>query len=749
MVFRLTRAGILVDILPGRGLETVVRAEDCVGQPVEAFLPADAASLLRQAIQQTLETRTCQEVEYWITVDGTARYQEGWMVAYGDDNVLLVVRDVTKCKKNEQALRESEAKYQMLFEASTDAVLLETLDGQVLECNAAACEMYGLTREELKSKTVRDLVPKEIADALPMYIVEQLKKGGLRAEAEGLRADGTVFPTEVSTRLAVIGGEPRVIVYVRDITKRKRAEAARRESEARLRQVIDLVPHMIFAKDRQGRFILANKAVATAHGTTPEELVGKMYPHVRGAEPEYKQYLRDDLKVIETGQELFIPEENFTGIDGKVRILQTTKIPFTVSGSNERAVLGFAMDITERRQAEREREDLAAQLRQVQKLEALGQLAGGIAHDFNNLLTVITGSTELALKALGKRHSARNTKAVQDALEQVQQAGERAAALTRQLLTFSRRQVVRSEVVDANRIVSNLEQLLRRVIGENIALQTSLAPALRRIRVDANQLEQVIMNLVVNARDAMPQGGRMEIVTEPADLGAEYVAHHVDALPGPHVVIVVRDTGTGMDAQTISHIFEPFFTTKPMGSGTGLGLATVYGIVRQAGGHITVDSSVGQGTEFRVYFPAVEEPATANISDSDGGGSGGEETILLCEDEELVRRLACRVLEEAGYVVLDAENGREALEVAERHEGEIDLLITDLVMPELDGRDLAQALLVKRPGMGVLFISGYPSNISEPSTVCAEGMEFLGKPFRPPELLERVRAILDRTIKES
>jgi len=206
MVFRLTRAGILVDFLPGRGLETVVKAEECVGQPVEAFLSADVASLLRQAIQRTLETRACQAIEYWIVVDGTVRYQEGWMVAYRDDDVLLVVRDITERKRTEQALRDSEAKYQMLFEASTDAVLLETLDGEVMECNAAACEMFGLTREKLKSKTVRDLVPKEIADALLMYIVEQLKKGGLRTEAEGLRSDGTVFPTEVNTRLVVIDG---------------------------------------------------------------------------------------------------------------------------------------------------------------------------------------------------------------------------------------------------------------------------------------------------------------------------------------------------------------------------------------------------------------------------------------------------------------------------------------------------------------------------------------------------------------
>jgi signal transduction histidine kinase/ActR/RegA family two-component response regulator len=388
---------------------------------------------------------------------------------------------------------------------------------------------------------------------------------------------------------------------------------------------------------------------------------------------------------------------------------------------------GFNAVVADRKRAEEE-------LRQSQKMEAVGRLAGGVAHDFNNLLTVIKGNTELALDLAQEE-------AQREELEEVQRAAERASALTRQLLAFSRKQILQPRLLSLNEVVVELGRLLRRTVGEDVALRIDLEPSLGKVRADRGQVEQVLLNLVVNARDAMPQGGELRIGTR--DVGAEEVRWHAEAERIPYVMLEVRDTGMGMEPGVLERIFEPFFTTKEQGKGTGLGLSTVYGIVTQSGGYVRVESAVGAGSRFAVYLPRVEEVAEVKEPEARVAGTGGSETVLLTEDEDAVRLLAKRVLTRSGYRVLAARGGAEALELAEQHEGEIHLLLTDVVMPGMSGRELAQRLLPLRPGIRLLFTSGYTEDAIVRHGVSGQETAFLPKPFAPASLAQKVREVLD------
>jgi nitrogen-specific signal transduction histidine kinase len=388
-------------------------------------------------------------------------------------------------------------------------------------------------------------------------------------------------------------------------------------------------------------------------------------------------------------------------------------------------------DVTEGRQLE-------AQFRQAQKMEPLGRLAGGVAHDFNNLLNVITGYGELIARGLAAGSPARQR------TEHILKAADRAAALTRQLLAFSRRQVLQPRVFDLNAVVSDTARMLGRLIGENISLSLRLDSRLGRLKADPGQIDQVLMNLAVNARDAMPRGGTITIETRNADLDDSYAREHLGARPGPYVLLEVTDTGVGMDADTQRHIFEPFFTTKPKGKGTGLGLATVYGVVKQSGGYIWVQSQPGRGTRFQIFLPRVEEalavePAAGTTESAPHGG----ETVLLVEDEELLRRMTREVLESSGYHVLEAANADEAVRVSRSYPGTIQVMLTDVVMPGLTGPELARVLSGVRPHMKVLYVSGYTDDACVPAVRAAEGTDFLQKPFTPAALESRLRTLLD------
>jgi two-component system, cell cycle sensor histidine kinase and response regulator CckA len=402
-----------------------------------------------------------------------------------------------------------------------------------------------------------------------------------------------------------------------------------------------------------------------------------------------------------------------------------------LTDASVRAIVIKATDITDRRRLEEH-------LRQVQKMEAVGALAGGVAHDFNNLLTAILGYCNLMLDDMPKEDPLR-----QD-LEEIRSAGERAAALTRQLLAFSRRQMLQPQVVDINTLVRQLEKLLHRLLTEPIVLVTALAPDLQTVKVDPGSIEQVLVNLAVNSRDAMPEGGQLTIETANVELDAVYAETHATVIPGRYVMLAVGDTGVGVDAATKARIFEPFFTTKEQGKGSGLGLATVYGIVKQSGGYIWVYSEVGHGTVFKVYFPVAESPA-GPARDGSGGGDPKKqawETVLLVEDEDAVRALAREVLRRQGYIVLEARHGVDALRLAERHPDEIQLMITDVIMPHMSGRELAERLCAARPTMKVLFMSGYTDHALM-NRALTPGSSLLQKPFTPETFARKVRQVLD------
>jgi len=421
-------------------------------------------------------------------------------------------------------------------------------------------------------------------------------------------------------------------------------------------------------------------------------------------------------------------EAGFRTKSGKVRQVELSAECIQLQGTP--CLLAVTRDVTELR-------SLQQQLRQAQKMEAIGRLAGGVAHDFNNLLGVITGYGELVRQRMPTEDP------LHVKVEQILKAADRAASLTRQLLAFSRQQVLQPEILDVNHIVSDMDKLLHRLIGEDVELGTALDPSLGRVRADPGQLAQIVMNLAVNARDAMPGGGRLTIETANAELDAAYAVLHPPAKPGRYVMLAMSDTGSGMDAEIQSHVFEPFFTTKPVGEGTGLGLSTVYGIVKQSDGYVWVYSEVGVGTTFKIYLPRIDLATAAPPQERPAPAARSSETVLLVEDEDALRGLLRETLEDNGYVVLVARDGAQALQIADAHAGPIHLIVTDLIMPGINGRSAAEEIVSARPEVKVLYISGYSSEAVARSGALGRGSAFLSKPFTPKGLLRKVRDLLD------
>jgi PAS domain S-box-containing protein len=425
--------------------------------------------------------------------------------------------------------------------------------------------------------------------------------------------------------------------------------------------------------------------------------------------------------------------------DGTIIDVEITSHPLTFAGRPAKLVL--ANDVTERKRAEEALHKTEEQLRQALKMEAVGKLAGGVAHDFNNLLTAITGHSEMCLRRLTPENSLHRH------IDQIKKAGDRAAALTRQLLAFSRKQILQPEVLDLNHIVLELSKMLQRLIGEDIDLLMGLAADLGKVKADPNQLEQVLMNLVVNARDAMPKGGKLTIETSNVHLSGEFADNHASVPAGDYVMLAVSDSGCGMDAETQARIYEPFFTTKEVGKGTGLGLATVYGIVKQSEGSIWVYSEVGRGTTFKIYLPSVECPELTVVAGTENRDLlKGAETVLLVEDEEVVREMAAEILRENGYEVMVAKDPEAALILAAQYNGVIHLMLTDVVMPRMSGRDLAEQISPLRPEMKVLYMSGYTDDAIVHHGVLEEGTAFIAKPFSIDALARKLREVLDEPV---
>jgi two-component system cell cycle sensor histidine kinase/response regulator CckA len=516
-----------------------------------------------------------------------------------------------------------------------------------------------------------------------------------------------------------------------------RAEEALRESEERFRQIYDETPIGYHELDTGGRIIRVNRTELEMLGYTVEEMLGQ---------PVWKFVLEDEttrhvVMAKITGDVSFHEtfERTYWRKDGTTLPVLVKDRVIRDKGGQIIGIRSTVEDITERRRSEEALRKSEEQLRQWQKVEAIGRLAGGIAHDFNNLLMTIKGCSEILLQECDAQDPRR------EEAEEIQKAAERATSLTRQLLAFGRRQILQPQVLNLNKVVANMNKMLQRVIGEDIQLLTVLEPKLGPMKVDPGQIEQVIMNLAVNARDAMPRGGKLTIETANVLLDEDYAQRHVSVKPGSYVMLAVSDNGCGMDKETQSHLFEPFFTTKEKGKGTGLGLSTVYGIVKQSGGNIWAYSEVGQGTTFKIYLPMVIQAVKEKYEPVERRriSTRGKETILVVEDEKAVRKMIRKTLQNKGYTVLEAQHGQEALDVCEHYSGPIHLMVTDVVMPQMSGKELAEKLAPSRREMQVLYMSGYPDNSIVQHGVLESGTEFLQKPFTLNTLEAKVRKLLD------
>ena len=519
---------------------------------------------------------------------------------------------------------------------------------------------------------------------------------------------------------------------VQDALARSRERRALRSYEELLRQIMDADPSLISVKDADGRYVIVNRALADALRTTPKAAVGQRDADLA---PSFLTLLppgAHDSTVLRTGRTVVVPQVAVASEGGTTRWFQLIKVPLRLPGDPAVKVLAVATDITQHKMLEE-------QLRQAQKLEAIGQLAGGVAHDFNNILTAILGTADLLLADMAPADPKR------DDAEEIRLAARRAAGLTRQLLAFSRKAATEMRPFDLNELITGIEQMLRRLLAANIQTRFALTAGLSPVLADPGQIEQVVLNLAVNARDAMPQGGKLTIETAESELDATYAAAHEGVSPGRYVMLAVSDTGMGMDSVTQARIFQPFFTTKEVGKGTGLGLSTVDAIVRQHGGHVWLYSEPGKGTVFKVYLPrASEAPAAEAAVQKPAPLVGGTETVLLVEDAQAVRSLVSRVLEGLGYKVLEASDASMAEVVAARHSGTIDLLLTDVVMPGDSGPELAKRLAALRPGLRVLYTSGYADDAVVHHGVVAAGVTYLQKPFTPDALARKTREALDQ-----
>jgi len=561
--------------------------------------------------------------------------------------------------------------------------------------------------------------------AATLYLLERVVLSRVASLSESITEIGA--SGDLSGRLVMKGADE--ITYLGNaingmLEDLEKAQLERHEGRTRLAMMVEKMPAVLWTTDTELRFTSSMGAGLEALGLQKNEVVGKsISDYFQTTDPEFTA-LAAHRKALEGGAVTF-------ELEWQKRLFESHVQPLRSSEGDLLGVIGVALDVTDRKR-------LLDQLRQSQKMQAVGELAGGIAHDFNNLLMVVKGHAEILIDRLG------NSSPLRHSIEQMQKATERAAALTRQLLAFSRKQVLQPRVLELNEVVAGMIQMFSRVIGENIELAFLPGAKLWRVKADPSQMEQVLLNLVVNARDAMPEGGRLTIETSNVEFDRTYAGQHANMDPGPYAMLIVSDTGCGMDAATQARIFEPFFTTKGQGKGTGLGLATVYGVVKQSGGFIWVYSEVGHGTTFKIYLPRaaaeVEKPSPEKAA---AGPPPGSETILFVEDEESVRELVRDFLVTTGYQVLEATDGVNALEIAAAHRGAIDLVVTDVVMPRLSGREVATRLSAERPDLKVLYISGYTDDSVFRHGVLEGGVAFLQKPFNLKALAQKIREVLD------
>ena len=656
----------------------------------------------------------------------------GFMSVVGVTALMLAAL-VQERARAQSERRASETRFRAFMQHSPAIAIMKGSDGRYVFGNPAWAAQFDKTPEQLLGRTDFDLWPEETALRFQASDRKALMTGTpIEIVESGPSHDGTVqWWTTLKFLVEQDRGAPLVGAIAIDITPRMRAEQALRASEDRYRSLVELAGSVIVVIDPERRIMEFNREAETFFGVSRAEAMGRDYVDCCVSESQ-RAAVAADLARLRAGEAVQGRESTFVQRDGTHKSFLWNATRLTSPGEETPALLVIGQDISELRRLEH-------QLLLSQRMEGIGRLAGGIAHDFNNLLTAILGHAEMAQDDVAPSDPARGN------IAEITRAAQRAADLTRQLLAFARRQIIEPRIVDLNGLVLNVDRMLRRLLGEDVELVTVQDPDLWRVRIDPGQFEQVLVNLAVNARDAMPNGGTLVIETRNVHLDDEFARQHATVQPGPHVLLAVSDTGVGMDTEVLAHIFEPFFTTKEVGKGTGLGLATCYGIVKQNRGSIWVDSERGIGTTFRIYMPRAEAvlPVTETVEPRAVEQPRGTETVLLVEDEVLVRNLAADALRRHGYQVLSASTGIEALDLAGQVLHSIDVLVTDVVMPQMGGEQLAVKMLSERPGLKVLFISGYTDLAVLSHGTLVPGTALLQKPFTPGQLVHRVRELLD------
>ncbi|MEO8678108.1 MAG: PAS domain S-box protein [Vicinamibacterales bacterium] len=618
--------------------------------------------------------------------------------------------------------------YRAVFDRNPTPMWVFDLDTRLfLAVNAAAVAEYGYPPEKFLTLTIRDVYGE--ADLARFDL-------GLASDAqqlyEGLwfhrRHDGSALQVEIRSNDLIFQDHRARLIHATNVTARLQAEAARRESEQLLGAIVESSDDAILSKTPDGRILTWNAAAERMYGYTEAEAIGaSTYLLVP---PDGHAELAATLKTLGDGGRVAPFEATRVHKNGRRFLVWVAVSPIVNRAGAVVGISSIARDITERKAME-------DQLRQAQKMEAMGSLAGGIAHDFNNLLTVIIGQADMAIEELDPASPVRAD------LEEIRLAGQSATLLTRQLLTFSRKGIIQEALVDVNDIVTRLDKILRRTLGEDVAYVLRQRPALWRVKADPSQLEQILMNLVVNARDAMPEGGELTVATDNVELDEAFAAQNPGTASGSFVAVAVTDNGCGMTPSVCAQIFNPFFTTKGPINGTGLGLSTVFGIVQGAGGFIGVDTEPGAGSTFTVYLPRAASEGEATAPSDAPLVDKGTETILLVEDDNNIRALGARGLRRHGYTVLVARHAVEALKVVKDYHGTINLLLTDIIMPGASGRALAETLMKSISGLQVLYTSGYTDSVATLKAIRASAADFIQKPYTPDSLARKVREVLD------
>jgi PAS domain S-box-containing protein len=650
--------------------------------------------------------------------------------------LVLQLEDISQRKQAEEALVQAMTRTQLMTDSAVDGIITIDETGRIESFNPAAEEMFGYAAAEVIGGNVSLLMPSPFREEHDRYIEGYLETGrkkiiGIGREVVGRRRDGTVFPMDLAVAEMVFGDRRFFLGSVRDITERKAMEEALRRERDFAESLVETAQTIVLVLDCDGRIVRFNRYLEQISGHLLEDVRGESWFEIflpPGDQPRVRGVFSRALGDRSTSGTI----NPIVTKDGAVRQIEWHNTTLSDPDGNVIGVLATGQDITERR-------ELEEQFLQAQKMEAVGRLAGGVAHDFNTLLGSITGYSEMLLERLGEDDPLRRP------LEQIHRGAERGAGLTRQLLAFSRRQVLQPRVLDLNAAIRDMDGLLRQLIRPDVELRYELGAELGAVEVDPGQIEQVIMNLVVNAVDAVSQGGRITVATENAELDEAHGERDAVLVAGSYVVLAVSDDGCGMDEAVKSRIFEPFFTTKEPGKGTGLGLSTAYGIVRQSGGGISVESEPGRGSTFRVYLlRSAGTPEAAAAKPVAAGSRPGSETVLLVEDDEMFLGLLAEVLEGHGYKVLPASGPEEALAACNGDAGRVDLLISDMVMPGMTGAELAKQLLDKHPAMKVILMSGYTDEAVDDRGVLEVGGVFLQKPFSTKEFTHTVREVLDR-----